>query len=67
MCDLAEDKQKRRKGKVFGWLSATIALILLNASATLLSASKWSAFGWTLFAAGFGLLILALQLVRSSR
>jgi len=64
MCDLAEDKQKRRKGMVFGWMSATI---LLNASATLLSASKWSASGWTLFAVGFGLLILALQLVRSSR
>jgi hypothetical protein len=66
MCDLPDDKQTRRRRKALGWLSATIGLILLNVSGGLLSASKSSASGWALFTAGFGLLILALRLVRSS-
>ena len=67
MCDLPEDKQTKRKRKAFGWLSATIGLMLLNISIAFLSVSKSSLLGWTLFVAGFAFLGLTLRLVRSSR
>jgi hypothetical protein len=64
MCDPPENKQRKKKRKTFGWLSATTGLILLNVSAALLSTRKSSALGWTLFVAGFGFLSLTLRLVR---
>jgi len=66
MCDLPEDKQTRKKRKVWAWSSAVIGVILLNVSVAIVSMSKSSILGWALFGAGFAFLGLALRLVRSS-
>jgi hypothetical protein len=67
MCDLPEDKQTRKKHKVWAWSSAMIGVILLNVSIAFLSVSKSNAWGWALFGAGLAFLGLAARLVRSSR
>jgi hypothetical protein len=67
MPDLLEEKQARKKRKVWVWSSAMIGVILLNVSIAFLSVSKSSAWGWALFGAGLAFLGLALCLVRSSR
>jgi hypothetical protein len=67
MLDLREDKQTKKKRMIFGWLSATTGLILLNVSVALLSTLKSSPLGWTLFVAGFAFLRLALRLLRGFR
>jgi len=66
MADPGEDRQTRKKRKVWAWSFAMIGVILLNVSVAILSMSRSNASGWTLFAAGVALLGLAVRLVRSS-
>ena len=66
MPDLFEDKQTRKKRKVWAWLSAVIGVILLNVSITAVSMGRASAWGWAQFGVGLLFLGLALRLMRWS-